>query len=486
MNARSTESTVIEMVFLDKQDAIPSVVSWLEMSGDVQISLDDNSYSSTPVNDFTAANFSDVTAVSPGVYQTTLAVILAIFCAATVFGNVLVMVAIFKQQYLHTVTNYFIASLAIADCLVGAVVMPFSVIHEVMDKYWIFGREWCDLWRCLDVLASTASILNLCAISIDRYWAITDPMTYPSKMTPPRAKLIVALVWMCSALISFPAIAWWRAVSEEPYPENQCLFTNDVGYLLFSSIISFYGPLMVMVFTYCRIYRAAVRQTKSLKIGMKHIRASNEPCQSMTLRIHRGGTPEHTSKNNSPTFRVHRGGTPEHAATSKNNSPSHAQRNSHLVISALPTRSESSTPKSPENNIPMRFASRHVKAFSISKKLGKLTKERKAAKTLGIVMGVFILCWLPFFIVNVLVGICGESCIAEPELVSSIVTWLGWINSGMNPVIYACWSRDFRRAFRQLLCSCCKTKKQQYRFQTTMRHNALAMRPKSPNQEVFL
>ncbi|GFX86309.1 dopamine receptor 2 [Trichonephila clavipes] len=399
--------------------------------------------------------------------QTALAVVLVLFCVITVFGNVLVMVAIVKQQYLHTVTNYFIASLATADCLVGAVVMPFSAIHEVMDKYWLFGREWCDLWRSLDVLASTASILNLCAISVDRYWAITDPMTYPSRMTPPRAKAIVAVVWLCSALISFPAIAWWRAVSVQPYPENQCLFTNDVGYLVFSSVISFYGPLAVMVFTYYKIYRAAVTQTKSLKIGMKHIRATNEPCRSMTLRIHRGGA---------------------HEQVKNDDNQSNAKHNRHLVISATPTTStgeSSSSSKSPENTIPMRFASRHVKAFSLSKKLGKLTKERKAAKTLGIVMGVFILCWLPFFIINVLLGICGTSCIAEHEIVSSIFTWLGWLNSGMNPVIYACWSRDFRRAFRQILCSCCKIRKQQYRFQTTMRSNIPA-RAKSPNEEVFL
>lgn len=441
----------------------------IEISLDTTINQDKNNNISyfIPETELTTLNFSDRGFNKyPTVSQTSIAVILMIFCILTVFGNVLVMVAILKQQYLHTVTNYFIASLATADCLVGAVVMPFSIIHEVMDKYWLFGREWCDLWRSLDVLASTASILNLCAISIDRYWAITDPMTYPSKMTQSRAKAIVGIVWLCSALISFPAIAWWRAVSVHPYPENECLFTNDVGYLIFSSIISFYGPLSVMVFTYYKIYKAAVSQTKSLKLGMKHIRASDEPSRSMTLRIHRGGFHEQTKPDDD-----HLNVKPQR----------------HLVITSpgSSTNGETSIPRSPDGHAPIRLASRHGKAFSLSKKLGKLTKERKAAKTLGIVMGVFILCWLPFFIINVLIGICGTSCISEPDMVSSIVTWLGWLNSGMNPVIYACWSRDFRRAFRQLLCSCCRIKRNQYRFHTTIRTN-VPSRSKSPNEEVFL
>lgn len=83
------------------------------------------------------------------------------------------------------------------------------------------------------------------------------------------------------------AIVWWRAARENGMPPYKCTFTEHLGYLVFSSTISFYLPLLVMVFTYCRIYRAAVKQTKSLKLGTKQVLMASGELQ---LRIHRGGT----------------------------------------------------------------------------------------------------------------------------------------------------------------------------------------------------
>ncbi|XP_066991097.2 dopamine receptor 2 [Anabrus simplex] len=340
-----------------------------------------------------------------------LAVLLLLFSVATVFGNMLVILAVARERYLHTATNYFVTSLAVADCLVGLVVMPFSAIYEVMEHTWFFGADWCDVWRSLDVLFSTASILNLCVISLDRYWAITDPFSYPSRMTTKRAAALIAAVWVCSGAISFPAIAWWRAVRDQEVPAYKCPFTENLGYLIFSSTISFYLPLFVMVFTYYRIYRAAVVQTRSLKLGSKQVMVASGEL-GLTLRIHRGGgsheLPE-ASEADLDDLGHDNNGLTRHASTRMG-------------------------------------AGKHLnsKNFSLSRKLAKFAKEKKAAKTLGIVMGVFIVCWLPFFVVNLLSGFCLR-CIWREELVSAVVTWLGWINSSMNPVIYACWSRDFRR-----------------------------------------
>lgn len=337
--------------------------------------------------------------------------LLLLFSMTTVFGNMLVILAVVRERYLHTATNYFITSLAVADCLVGLVVMPFSALYEVLDHTWFFGPDWCDIWRSLDVLFSTASILNLCVISLDRYWAITDPITYPMRMTRIRSALLIAAVWICSSAISFPAIVWWRAVRTEPIPPYKCPFTEHLGYLIFSSTISFYLPLFVMVFTYYRIYRAAVAQTRSLRLGTKQVLLGSGELE-LTLRIHRGGTCK------IPESR--------HLYSTQEDEPLTALQNNGLA------------------RMPSARLGPHSKNFSLSRKLAKFAKEKKAAKTLGIVMGVFIVCWLPFFVVNLLSGFCLQ-CIWHEEIVLAVVTWLGWVNSSMNPVIYACWSRDFRR-----------------------------------------
>ncbi|XP_053683597.1 dopamine receptor 2 [Sabethes cyaneus] len=381
---------------------------------------------------------------------------LFLFSFATVFGNSLVILAVIRERYLHTATNYFVTSLAVADCLVGLVVMPFSALYEVLQNTWFFGEDWCDIWRSLDVLFSTASILNLCVISLDRYWAITDPFSYPMKMTRRKAAALIAAVWICSSAISFPAIVWWRAAREGDMPPFKCTFTEHLGYLVFSSTISFYLPLLVMVFTYCRIYRAAAIQTRSLKLGTKQVLMASGELQ-LTLRIHRGGTtrerPNHRREQQHHQQQQHEQDHQQHTATSTPEEPDEEP------LSALQN-----------NGLGARHRTHMGKNFSLSRKLAKFAKEKKAAKTLGIVMGVFIVCWLPFFVVNLLSGFCIQ-CIAHEEIVSAVVTWLGWINSSMNPVIYACWSRDFRRAFVRILCVCCPRKIRR-KYQPTMRSKA--------------
>ena len=134
---------------------------------------------------------------------------LAVLDVFVIVGNLLVVAAVWTTHKLRTVTNNFIVSLAVADFLVGVLVLPFSNANEVL-RYWIFGPLWCNVWLAVDVWLCTASILNLVAISLDRYLAISRPFRYHDLMTPKRGKILVALVWVISFLICFPPLIGWK------------------------------------------------------------------------------------------------------------------------------------------------------------------------------------------------------------------------------------------------------------------------------------
>ncbi|KAM7292762.1 alpha-2 adrenergic receptor [Ixodes scapularis] len=194
-----------------------------------------------------------------------------------VVGNMLVCIAIATEKTLKTIQNWFIASLAVSDFLIGLIIMPFSLAKELMG-YWIFGSLWCDIHAALDVLICTASINNLCLISLDRYWSVTHAVEYLKKRTASRAMAMICFVWLLSALISLPPLVGWKK-SQQASEFPQCSVSEDVGYVLYSAMGSFYVPAVVMVFVYIRIFLAArSRARRHVKKQARHVpELTNDP-----------------------------------------------------------------------------------------------------------------------------------------------------------------------------------------------------------------
>lgn len=159
-----------------------------------------------------------------------LAALLSIVIVIVILGNTLVILAVVTTRRLRTVTNCFVMSLAIADWLVGTFVMPPAVAYSLMGRFclsalklsilqviagaWELGWVLCDIWISLDILLCTASILSLCAISVDRYLAVTQPLSYSKKRRSKRlAFTMILIVWMSSALITCPPMFGWSVTS---------------------------------------------------------------------------------------------------------------------------------------------------------------------------------------------------------------------------------------------------------------------------------
>uniref|UniRef100_A0AAY4AU77 Alpha-1A adrenergic receptor n=1 Tax=Denticeps clupeoides TaxID=299321 RepID=A0AAY4AU77_9TELE len=178
----------------------------------------------------------------------------------------------------------------------------------------------------------------------------------------------------------------------EPMPEDEaiCGVNEDPSYALFSALGSFYVPLAVILAMYCQVYVVARRETRSLIQGQKR---DGLDAEAVTLRIHRGNTRSSSTEEQDG-------------------------RRGHFTLRLL-----------------------------------KFSREKKAAKTLGMVVGCFVLCWLPFFLVLPIGSIFPSY--RPSEAVFKVTFWLGYFNSCLNPIIYPCFSQEFKKAFQNVLrCQC--------------------------------
>ncbi|KAJ1525181.1 hypothetical protein ONE63_010013 [Megalurothrips usitatus] len=154
--------------------------------------------------------------------------VVTLLMIVVVVGNMLVIIAIATEKALKNIQNWFIASLAVADFFLGLVIMPFSLANELMG-YWVFGNFWCDIHSAMDVLLCTASIMNLCLISLDRYWSITQAVDYLKKRTPFRAAVMITAVWIMSGLICIPPLLGWKVDRPpEMFPKCEVSDSRDV------------------------------------------------------------------------------------------------------------------------------------------------------------------------------------------------------------------------------------------------------------------
>uniref|UniRef100_A0A667XIP8 D(3) dopamine receptor n=1 Tax=Myripristis murdjan TaxID=586833 RepID=A0A667XIP8_9TELE len=428
------------------------------------------------------------------------AMLYSLLILAIVFGNVLVCLAVLRERSLQTTTNYLVVSLAVADLLVASLVMPWAVYLEVVGGAWLFSRLYCNIFVTLDVMMCTASILNLCAISIDRYTAVVMPVLYnTTHSSRKRVSVMIATVWILAFAVSCPLLFGFNT-TDDPMV---CSISNP-DFVIYSSVVSFYLPFIVTLLVYVRIYVFLRMRRKRITFSQASgkVQPGSTPpslkrkqIMIITLYIRNmvfvilctlnltsttSQTPANSKVENHiqetykklencchalAKFKValllclfpavllfnycsishascgrteldHEQAEEEEAEDNKQDQQPPVRRScevkelsngrTHTALKPLP-RSRSNQ---------ARFRSMHA-------------REKKATQMLAIVLGVFLICWLPFFVTHILNTHC-RTCYVPPALYSAF-TWLGYVNSALNPIIYTTFNIEFRRAFIKIL-----------------------------------
>ncbi|XP_053721445.1 alpha-2Db adrenergic receptor-like [Synchiropus splendidus] len=429
-----------------------------------------------------------------------IVLVVSVIILGTVVGNVLVVVAVFTSRALRAPQNLFLVSLASADILVATLVIPFSLANEVMG-YWYFGSIWCSFYLALDVLFCTSSIVHLCAISLDRYWSVTKAVSYNRKRTPKRIKLMISIVWLISIVISSPPLLMtnneerWNSVDDDVKMSHQeCLINNQTWYILSSCLVSFFAPGVIMILVYCKIYRVAKQRASTVFVAKNVM--ERQPSQSETCFVGAAETHQRKGLDRKSQYELDRVQPANTRNSSKTDSSSQRRgdlddidleeknceadiktsstfsslRFPHRVGKKMKTDEQKDVDTNrlqppPPSCASISWASsehssnlfllpspvpRRSRQLSLSRNKVAQMREKRFTFVLAVVMGVFVLCWFPFFFTYSLHALCREKC-TIPETLFNLFFWIGYCNSCLNPIIYTIFNRDFRRAFKKIL-----------------------------------
>ncbi|XP_031557256.1 5-hydroxytryptamine receptor 2A-like [Actinia tenebrosa] len=269
--------------------------------------------------------------------------IVGVFC---MIGNGMVLYAIYKTPYLQTVSNYFIASLAVADFSVGVLVNPFWAARSALSV-WHNQHPLTVITAYMSMQTAVTTTFNLCAVSIDRYVAITRPLHYERILTRRRCKIIIAIIWILSFVLPIP-----RPLVTDPSKVSKIWMTGSTLVILL--------PLIIITYCYYHIVREVKRHISSIASINKWVSSLND---------------------------------------------------------------------------------------------GVVTRKRntKAAWTVAIVIGVFLVLWFPSLILTLLLALNKKVCDEEKlTRVWSFTVLVAFFSSAVNPLVYTARNQEYRNAFRSI------------------------------------
>lgn len=257
---------------------------------------------------------------------------------------------------------------------------------------------------------------------------------------------MIAVVWLVAFLVSIaPLLGWKDPGWDGRVDDKKCIISQDIGFQIFATSSSFYLPLLVILILYWRIFQTARKRIRRRQItygaaesGIKNpaaggiaggLAAASGTGGIAAAVVTIIGRPLPTISETTTAFTT---------VSSNSNNTSPERTSFPNGLEPEPT----TTDYGGLNYQPQYYAVKRKKDSADSK------RERKAAKTLAIITGAFVVCWLPFFTTAVLLPIYKD---LFKKYIISVFLWLGYFNSTLNPIIYTIFSPEFRHAFKKIL-----------------------------------
>lgn len=198
--------------------------------------------------------------VPPSVLESTIILILSIALSLiTIGGNILVLTSFYFEPALRISSNYFIASLAVTDLLIGLFSMNLYTLYIVLG-FWPLSQFLCDLWLSMDYTACLTSQYTVFLITVDRFCSIKMPMRYHRWRSDKIIFFMIFLTWVVPSIMFYSIIMSWPYVVGRQRATNECYaeFSIKPVFITVLTVCYFWITLFVMIALYISIYKVAL------------------------------------------------------------------------------------------------------------------------------------------------------------------------------------------------------------------------------------
>nr|XP_054765069.1 muscarinic acetylcholine receptor M5-like [Lytechinus pictus] len=365
--------------------------------------------------------------------------VMLIISGLTVLTNALILAGFYFQRKLRNYTNYYIMNIAIADLLVGLIIMPLRSLTFLYGT-WIFGHTGTVFFLGFQNTLLSVSVFGVIAICLDRYIATFYPIEHFQRKSIRKATLVNISTWVISFAVWFLVFSVWDLVAPNDTLTPSGLFKPNYSLrkstVILVSIIRALGPFLMICGLYIRIYlrvRSIGKRPLSTGLETKEICKSVAPVrQRENANLAYVSSAQDRDKDIDDVFK-----NPEGKVTSLGQAisgrPSIPTDNVPDIDISHDRSRKYYRPSMENTSSPRRIIGKSSKADGAS------MKSQKAMRTLTLIVLAFFATWLPNAVDLMVQTVSKDRYDIMNELfpVSELFRWVTYCNSLINPVAYA-------------------------------------------------